>query len=68
MSRPARSGVSEALAAMEAAHPGGWIEERDGIRSAPDPIRIGGARLPLRLAPPRLGADTHAVLREIGLS
>jgi len=59
--------VSEALDAMDAAHPGGWIEERDGVRTAPEPIRFDGARLPLRLPPPRLGADTHAILREMGI-
>ncbi len=58
--------VSEALAAMESAHDGGWTQELDGIRLPPDPIRIDGDRLPLRLPPPRLGEHTDAVLMEAG--
>lgn len=60
--------VSEALAAMEAAHDGAWVQERDGMRLAPDPMRFDGARLPLRMAPPRLGEHTDEILREAGLS
>ena len=60
--------VSEALAAMEAAHDGGWIETLDGIRLPPDPIRVDGARLPLRLPPPRLGEHTDSVLAEAGFA
>lgn len=59
--------VSEAVAAMEAAHAGGWIQSVDGIRLPPDPIRVDGARLPLRLPPPRLGEHTDAVLAEAGI-
>ena len=59
--------VSEALAAMEAAHDGGWTQEAGGIRLAPAPIRIDGHRLPVRAAPPRLGGDTDEILREAGL-
>jgi crotonobetainyl-CoA:carnitine CoA-transferase CaiB-like acyl-CoA transferase len=59
--------VSEALAAMEAAH-GAWVEEVDGIRLAPNPLRLDGRRLPLRRAPPLLGQHTDEVLREAGLS
>ncbi|MEX0626900.1 MAG: CoA transferase, partial [Chloroflexota bacterium] len=60
--------VSEALAAMEAAHDGEWTQAADGMRLAPAPIRIDGRRLPLRAAPPRLGEDTNEILAEVGLS
>jgi crotonobetainyl-CoA:carnitine CoA-transferase CaiB-like acyl-CoA transferase len=60
--------VSEALAAMQAAHNGSWTQIADGIRLAPDPIRIDGLRLPLRAAPPRLGQHTDEILGEAGLS
>lgn len=60
--------VSEALAAMEAAHDGAWTQTVDGMRLAPDPIRVDGQRLPLRDAPPRLGEHTDAILGEAGLS
>ena len=59
--------VTEALASMEAADDGAWIQEADGIRLAPASIRIDGERLPLRSPPPALGADTDEVLREAGL-
>ena len=59
--------VSEALAAMEAAHDGAWTQSADGVRLAPAPIRIDGERLPLRAAPPRLAGDTDAILTEAGL-
>ena len=59
--------VSEALAAMEAAHDGAWTQAADGMRLAPDPIRIDGQRLPLRAPPPRFGAETDEILREAGL-
>jgi crotonobetainyl-CoA:carnitine CoA-transferase CaiB-like acyl-CoA transferase len=59
--------VGEALAAMEAAHPEGWLQGTNVLRLAPDPIRVGGQRLPLRLRPPRLGEHTDAILRETGL-
>lgn len=57
--------VSEALAAMEAAHDGSWTEVHDGMRLAPSPIRIDGARLRTRLPPPRLGEHTASVLGEL---
>ena len=50
--------VPEALAVLG----DGWIEAIDGIRVAPNPIRIDGERAPLRLAPPRLGEHTDDVL------
>lgn len=61
------SRIGEALAAMQSAHPDGWLQEAGRQRLAPDPIRIDGQRLPLRLPPPRLGEHTDAILREIGL-
>jgi len=60
--------VSEALAAMEAAHDGAWAEAADGMRLAPDPIRVDGERLPLRAPPPRLGEHTDQILQEAGVS
>jgi crotonobetainyl-CoA:carnitine CoA-transferase CaiB-like acyl-CoA transferase len=58
--------VSEALADMEAAHGGAWTQTGEGMRLAPDPIRVDGERLPLRDAPPRLGAGTNGILQEVG--
>ncbi|MEX1155798.1 MAG: CoA transferase, partial [Chloroflexota bacterium] len=60
--------VSEALAAMEAAHDGAWVQERDGMRLAPDPMLFDSGRLPLRLAPPKLGEHTDEILGEAGLA
>lgn len=57
--------VGEAVRAMEAAQPEGWTETLDGIRLAPDPIRVDGARLPARLPPPLLGEHTATVLAEL---
>ena len=57
--------VSEAVAMMEAAAGGEWVQHRDGINMAPDPIRVDGARLPVRLPPPRLGEHTASVLAEL---
>lgn len=58
--------VSEALAAMQAAHDRSWTEALAGIQLPPDPIRMDGERLPLRLAPPLLGEHTEPVLAEAG--
>jgi crotonobetainyl-CoA:carnitine CoA-transferase CaiB-like acyl-CoA transferase len=60
--------VSEAVAAMEAAHGGRWLQMAEGIRLPPDPIRIDGERLPLLSAPPRLGEQTDEVLLGAGMS
>jgi crotonobetainyl-CoA:carnitine CoA-transferase CaiB-like acyl-CoA transferase len=56
------SSVPEAVAAM-----GGdaWVEERDGIRTAPTPFRLDGMRPAARRAPPRLGQHTDDVLAEL---
>ena len=59
--------VSEALAAMEAAHDGAWVQEAAGMRLAPSPIRVDGNRLPLRNPPPPFGAHTNEILLEAGL-
>ena len=59
--------VSEALAAMEAAHDGAWVQEAAGMRLAPSPIRVDGHRLPLRAPPPPFGGDTDEILIEAGL-
>jgi crotonobetainyl-CoA:carnitine CoA-transferase CaiB-like acyl-CoA transferase len=52
--------VGEAVAMLE--RDGPWTEEVDGVRVAPNPIRVDGRRLPARLSPPRLGEHTAAVL------
>jgi formyl-CoA transferase/CoA:oxalate CoA-transferase len=57
--------VGEAVAAMERAHPGGWVQEVEGIRLAPSPIRLDGATAGVRRPPPRLGEHTAEVLAEI---
>jgi crotonobetainyl-CoA:carnitine CoA-transferase CaiB-like acyl-CoA transferase len=57
--------VSQAVAMVEAAGGGDWVQEADGIRMAPDPIRVDGGRLPVRLPPPRLGEHTGLVLAEL---
>jgi crotonobetainyl-CoA:carnitine CoA-transferase CaiB-like acyl-CoA transferase len=58
--------VQQALAMVDAAHPGGWLQERDAIRMAPDPTRVDGKRLPVRGAPPRLGEHTDEILGGAG--
>jgi crotonobetainyl-CoA:carnitine CoA-transferase CaiB-like acyl-CoA transferase len=57
--------VSEALAAMEDAHGQDWTDLLDGVRMAPAPIRVDGARLRARLLPPRLGEHTESVLSSL---
>ncbi|HET7646602.1 MAG TPA: CoA transferase [Candidatus Limnocylindria bacterium] len=52
--------VGEAVAAMGE----GWVADVDGMRLAPDPIRVDGARLPVRRPPPLLGEHTDEVLRQ----
>jgi crotonobetainyl-CoA:carnitine CoA-transferase CaiB-like acyl-CoA transferase len=59
--------VGEALGGMQAAHDGAWIQERGGMRLAPDPIRLDGRSLPLRGEPPLIGQHTDEVLGELGL-
>jgi crotonobetainyl-CoA:carnitine CoA-transferase CaiB-like acyl-CoA transferase len=55
--------VAEALAAVGGP---GWIEEIDGLRLAPSPIRVDGARVPVRRPPPRLGEHTDEILAVLG--
>ncbi|HSK92974.1 MAG TPA: CoA transferase [Candidatus Angelobacter sp.] len=57
--------VGEAVAMLERAHGGHWVEEVDGMRLAPSPLVVDGTRTPLRLPPPRLGEHTEAVLAEL---
>jgi crotonobetainyl-CoA:carnitine CoA-transferase CaiB-like acyl-CoA transferase len=59
--------VSEALAAMEDAHDGGWTQAVDGVRLAPTPLLVDGQRPPLRTPPPRFGGQTDEILGEAGL-
>jgi crotonobetainyl-CoA:carnitine CoA-transferase CaiB-like acyl-CoA transferase len=54
--------VPEALGAIGGA---AWLEEVDGIRMAPTPVRLDGMRPPVRRAPPRLGEHTDEVLGEL---
>jgi crotonobetainyl-CoA:carnitine CoA-transferase CaiB-like acyl-CoA transferase len=54
--------VPEAVAAMGS----GWIQEIEGVRVAPGPLRVEGALTPLNRPPPRLGEHTAEVLAEIG--
>jgi len=53
--------VGEALAAMG----DGWTDAAGRMRLAPDPIRIDGSRLPVRLSPPLLGEHTASVLAAV---
>ena len=53
--------VPEALAAMGSE----WVQQLDGVRLAPDPLRVDGELTPLRRPPPRLGEHTTEVLAEL---
>lgn len=57
--------VGEAVAAMERAHPEGWITMIDGVRLAPSPVRVDGRPTPIHRAPPLLGEHTAEVLGEL---
>jgi crotonobetainyl-CoA:carnitine CoA-transferase CaiB-like acyl-CoA transferase len=50
--------VSEAVTAMGA----GWVQQVDGMRLAPGPLRLGGQLTPVRRPPPRLGEHTEEVI------
>lgn len=52
--------VGEAVAAMGT----GWVQAVDGMRLAPDPIRVEGLPLAVRRPPPLLGEHTDEVLRD----
>ena len=57
------SSVAEAVASLGG---GAWLDERDGIRTAPSPLRLDGLRPAVRRAPPRLGEHTDEVLAALG--
>jgi crotonobetainyl-CoA:carnitine CoA-transferase CaiB-like acyl-CoA transferase len=58
-------GMTEAVEAMERAHPDGWVVTVDGVRLPPPPIHVDGAAPQVRRAPPRLGEHTAEVLAEL---
>ncbi len=60
------NGVGEALETMERLYPGGWLQEADGMRLAPSPIRLEGSTTPVRRPPPLLGEHTAEVLGLLG--
>ncbi len=54
--------VPEAVASMG----DGWVQELDGVRLAPGPLRVEGRPTPLRRQPPRLGEHNAEVLSQLG--
>ena len=58
--------VGEAVAAMEDARDGAWLQELDGVRLAPNPIHLDGTTAPIRRLPPTIGQHTVEVLGEVG--
>jgi len=53
--------VPEALSTMGPE----WVQELDGVRLAPGPLRVDGELTPLRRPPPRLGEHMDEVLAEL---
>jgi crotonobetainyl-CoA:carnitine CoA-transferase CaiB-like acyl-CoA transferase len=59
--------VGEAVAAMRTVDPE-WITTVDGVPLPASPIRVDGARLPIRRPPPRLGEHTDEILGMVGVT
>lgn len=57
--------VGDAVAMLRRAHGDAWEVELDGMRLAPAPILVDGARTAVRHPPPRLGDHTEAVLQSL---
>src|SRR5687768_8206708 len=55
-------GVLEALRSAEAAP---LIVDAGGFQTVANPVRFDGERLPVRLAPPKLGQHADAIAREL---